>query len=84
MAKHSLLGGKLHLYKRPNSSHWQCSTYLGRNRRRSTKTDSLEQAKDIAEDWYYELKGKHRAGLLKDGKTFRTVAAAFLREFRSP
>jgi integrase len=82
MTKLSLFGGKLHLYKRPNS-HWQCSTYLGRNRRKSTKTDSLEQAKEIAEDWYYELKGKHRAGLLKDGKRFREVAKVFLTEYRA-
>ena len=57
MAKHSLMGGKLHLYKRAKSSHWQCSTYLGGNRRKSTKTESLERAIDIAEDWYLGLKG---------------------------
>lgn len=83
MAKHSLMGGKLHVYKRPNSSHWQCSTYFGGNRRKSTKTDSLEQAKDIAEDWYLGLKGKQRAGLLlPQGKTFRHAAAQFLKEYQ--
>lgn len=82
MAKHSLMGGKLHLYKRPHSSLWQCSTCIdGNNRRRSTRTDSLEQAKDIAEDWYLELRGKHRAGELRTGKTFRVVAKQFLEEY---
>jgi len=28
-AKHTLMGGKLHVYRRENSGLWQCSTYLG-------------------------------------------------------
>ena len=37
---HTILGGKVHVYKRENSDYWQCATYLGRkNRRRSTKED---------------------------------------------
>jgi hypothetical protein len=68
---HQLMGGKLHVYKRENSCQWQCSTYLaGRNHRKTTKTDSLSEAKEIAEDWYLGLRGKARAGLLKTGKTF--------------
>jgi hypothetical protein len=82
MEHHTLMGGKLHIYKRPNSSHWQCSTYLaGKNRRKSTKEDSLSHAKDIAEDWYLELRGKSRAGQLAIGKTFREAAALFLSEY---
>ncbi len=83
MAVHELMGGKLHVYKRPNSRHWQCSAYLGGgNRRKSTKTDSLAQAIDYAEDWYLGLKGKQRAGVLKTGKTFRVAAEQFLKEFQ--
>jgi hypothetical protein len=26
---HTILGGKVHVYRRPNSSSWQCATYLG-------------------------------------------------------
>ena len=38
--RHTVLGGKVHVYKRPNSSSWQCSTFMGgRNRRRTTKED---------------------------------------------
>ena len=60
------MGGKLHVYKRPNSRHWQCSTYLGgRNWRVSTKEESLALAKEVAEDWYLGLRGKQRAGELK-------------------
>jgi hypothetical protein len=79
---HELMGGKLHVYKRENSRHWQCSTYLaGKNRRKSTKEESLAHAKEIAEDWYFELRGQHRAGQIKDGRTFRTAADQFLREY---
>jgi hypothetical protein len=62
---HQILGGEVNLYKRPDSAFWQCSTYLkGRNHRKSTKEESLSHAKQIAEDWYLELRGKARAGLL--------------------
>lgn len=86
--QHSLFGGKLHIYQRPNSRFWQCSTFLeGRNHRTSTKTDSLAQAKDFAEDWYLELKLQSRVGELrrpngkKVGKTFAEAAARFLHEY---
>lgn len=76
------MGGKVHVYKRENSRYWQCSTYLaGKNRRTSTKEDSLSRAKDFAEDWYLELRGKARAGEIKSGKTFEFAADQFLREY---
>jgi len=82
MIKHSILGNKVHVYKRDNSRYWQCSTYLqGKNRRTSTKEESLQHAKQFAEDWYMELRGKSRAGLLKDEKTFKHFAELFLREY---
>lgn len=82
LEKHSLMGGKLHVYKRPGSHYWQCSTYLAcRNWRTSTKEDSLSRAKDFAEDWYLGLRGKQRAGDLKTGKTFALAAEQFLREY---
>ena len=50
--KHTILGGKVHVYRRDNSSLWQCSTYLaGKNRRVSTKEDGLAKAKDFATGW---------------------------------
>ena len=86
-AHHQLLNGKLHLYKRENSSYWQCSAFLqGRNFRVSTREDSLSRAKDVAEDWYLELRGKGRRGEIdvagaKKGKSFREAAAQFEEEF---
>lgn len=82
MEHHTLMGGKLHVYKRENSSYWQCSAYIGgRNHRTSTKEDSLALAKDIAEDWYLGLRGKLRNGDLTVGKTFRFAAEQFQREY---
>jgi integrase len=82
MEKHTLMGGKLHVYRRTNSGKWQCSTYLaGKNHRVSTQEDSLSLAKEFAEDWYLGLRGKQRAGVLKAGKTFRVAAEQFLREY---
>ena len=75
MEKDTLMGGKLHVYKRPKSAVWQCSTYLaGKNRRVSTKEESLSLAKEFVEDWYLGLKGKHRAGEISNEKTFKDAA----------
>ena len=53
---HSLLDGKVHLYKRDSSRFWQCSTYMrGRNHRASTKEESLTFAKDFAQQWYMAM-----------------------------
>jgi integrase len=84
METHDLMGGKLHLYRRERSSYWQASTYLvGKNRRISTREDSLARAKDVAEDWYLELRGKSRSGQLKAGKTFKEAHDAFLAEYET-
>ena len=78
----TVMGGKVHVYKRPNSSCWQSSTYLGgKNRRTSTKEDSLSKAKEIAEDWYLQLRGKLRSGEIKTEKTFREASELYLREY---
>jgi integrase len=84
METHDLMGGKLHVYKRENSRYWQCSTYLaGKNRRITTKEESLAHAKEIAEDWYLELRGKARSGELASGPTFKRAADAFLQEYQT-
>jgi integrase len=80
--QHTILGGKVYIYKRPNSTFWQCSSYFaGKNRRVSTKEESLAKAKEIAEDWYLRLRGKLRAGEIKPEKTFREVSAQYLHEY---
>lgn len=81
-AIHEILGGKVRLYQRKNSRFWQCSTFLeGKKRRASTKTDSLAQAKDFAEDWYLTLRNKRIRGELLSEKTLAQVADKFLQEY---
>jgi integrase len=80
--QYTIMGGKVHVYKRLNSSCWQSSTYLGgKNRRTSTKEDSLSKAKEIAEDWYLQLRRKLRSGEIKTEKTFREASELHLREY---
>lgn len=58
---HSLMDGKVHVYRRDNSRYWQCSTYLSRrNIRTSTKEESLVRAKEFARDWYIERYAEER------------------------
>jgi integrase len=79
------MGGKLHVYRRENSRYWQCSAFLnGRNHRETTKLESLAHAKDFAEDWFLELKGKAKRGEVRDGGvTFQKAANEFLREIEA-
>jgi len=78
----TIMGGKVHVYKRPNSTLWQCSSYFaGKNRRTSTKEESLSKAKAVAEDWYLQLHGKLRSGEIKKEKTFREASELYLREY---
>ena len=79
---HPILGGKVHLYRRGEGDNWHCSTFLkGKKHRKTTKSDSLSLAKEIAEDWYLALRGKDRAGLLKSDRTFKKAADQFVKEY---
>lgn len=84
-ARHEILGGKVQLFTRPSSPFWQAEASVdGSQFRKSTKTDSLSQAKDVAEDWYLNLKGQAKwgGGLPKKGKSFKQVGEKFLEEFQ--
>lgn len=82
MQRHEILGGKVQLYRRVDGGNWHCSASVGgKQRRATTKQDSLALAKQVAEDWYLGLRGKQHAGLLKSEKTFRHAADQFLREY---
>jgi len=53
---HSLMDGKVHVYKRGRSRFWQCSTYMnGLNHRKSTKHESLAMAMDYWIDFLKEI-----------------------------
>ena len=82
MRNTTILGGKVHLYHRETGETWYCSTYLdGKNRRSTTKEKSLAKAKDFAEDWYLELRGKSKRGEIKNEKTFKQAAERFVVEY---
>ncbi len=82
MGKHTILGGKVHLFQRDRSSYWQCMAYInGKNHRISSKERGLSNAKDFAEDWYLEMRGKLRRGELSNEKPFKQAALQFLREY---
>jgi integrase len=82
LESHSIIGGKVRVYRRPNSSRWQASVYMsGREWRISTKEDSLARAKEFAEDWYLDLRGKSRNGELVKEKSFANAAEKFVAEY---
>src|SRR5665811_2101212 len=82
MAYHGRMSSALQVYKREDSRHWQCSTYLGGKKRSiTTRKESLERAKDFAEDWYLRLKDSSRRGEINNEKTFQHASDQFLREY---
>ena len=84
MENHEILGGKVQLYRRANSKFWWCATRLGgKQRRKTTKKESLKLAEDFATDWYLTLQGKVRTGDLEPEKLFDEAADVFLTEYRA-
>jgi integrase len=85
MVRHEILAGLVQLYKRDNSRYWQCSaSYKGQQYRASTREENLPQAQQYAEDWYLEIRGKVRAGVLrKSEQTFAEAAEQFLKEYET-
>jgi integrase len=84
--RHTILGGKVQLYRRGNV--WHSSTSVGGKQfRTSTKKDELRQAEDFAEDWYLGLRGKFKRGefgeiiKIDNEIRFKEVAEDFIREF---
>ena len=82
METHQILNGKVQLYRRGDSRIWQCAASVGgKQRRATTKRDSLSLATEFAEDWYLELRGKDKVGILLSEKSFTQASAQFLREY---
>jgi len=85
METHKILNGKVQLFRRIEDGPWHCSASFGNStqRRKSTKETSLALAKEFAEDWYLEMKGKARAGELEHEKTFAEAAEKFSEEYEA-
>lgn len=82
---HKILNGKVQLFRRAGDGPWHCAASFGNSTqvRKSTKETSLALAKQVAEDWYLEMKGKARAGLLEREKTFAEAAEKFSGEYEA-
>lgn len=85
MERHEILSGKVQLYRRKPGGNWHCSASVGGQQRRSTtRDDNFSRASEIAEDWYLELRGKSRAGILtKREKAFSHAAEQFQIEYET-
>ncbi|OOZ41329.1 hypothetical protein BOW53_04220 [Solemya pervernicosa gill symbiont] len=75
--------GKILLYRRSDSGdNWHCrikfpsKPYI----RRSLKTDSREEAKQLAEEIFAELNYKSKRGLAVTSRKFRAVAKSFVEQ----
>ncbi|MFZ5720053.1 MAG: tyrosine-type recombinase/integrase [Pseudomonadota bacterium] len=87
MATHTLFDGRLQIYRRTDHGPWQAAARVGGQRFRQTTGEmTLDRAKDVAEEWYLDLRGKLRTGRLEPlapkEKTFAEAAEAYLREVR--
>ena len=73
---HPLLNGQLTLFRRPNSSNWQCRFKLanGQWHAASTNTDDVNLAQTQAIAIYETIKVKIGSGLSAVTKTFKQVA----------
>jgi len=85
MQTHFMFGDRLQIYKRANSEVWQAATRVGGRRfRKSTGEQSLERAKDVAEDWYLGLRVKAKSGEIeRDERTFGQAAEQYMKEARA-
>jgi integrase len=82
-----MFDGRLQIYRRAEHGPWQAAARVGGQRFRQTTGESaLDRAKDVAEEWYLDLRGKLRTGRLEPvaprEKTFGEAAESYLREVR--
>ncbi len=87
MTTHTMFDGRLQIYRRAEHGPWQAAARVGGQRFRQTTGEmALDRAKDVAEEWYLDLRGKLRTGRLEPlapkEKTFAEAAQAYLREVR--
>lgn len=84
MTTHLMFDGKVQLYRRGNAKVWQCAARVGGERfRESTHETDLSRAKDVAEEWYLDLRGMLRSGeIVRREKTFGEAAQHYISHAR--
>ena len=66
MTTHSMFDGRLQGYRRADHGPCQAAARVGGQRFRQTTGEmALDRAKDVAEEWYLDLRGKLRTGRLQ-------------------
>ena len=61
---HKFRDGKLHVYKTSTGSNWMCRFYAeGKYKVKSTLETNLSTAKQMAMDWYDELRFNQKQGV---------------------
>jgi integrase len=61
--RHTILDGKVHVYRRQGSRYWQCAIFLGgRNHRSSTRQNRIDLALAIAREWALDRLAEDRLG----------------------
>ena len=75
---HKYIDGKLHIYKQSNTKNWYAKFHMEKKYLyKSLKETKFEIAKEIAHEWYYEIKGKQKTGIPIHGHKFKDVLPNF-------
>ncbi len=82
MTAHEMFDGRVQIYKRGRSRYWQCAARVADTRHReSTKCEHLDQARDFAEEWYLDLRGKlRRSQIVPNGEALKEMVAQLIKE----
>jgi hypothetical protein len=58
---HTIMDGKVHVYRRDRSRFWQCAVFLsGSNHRQTTRQENAALAIEFARDWYLDRVAEDR------------------------
>ena len=61
LESHTIMDGKVHVYRRDRSRFWQCAVFLsGRNHRQTTRQENVALAIEFARDWYLDRVAEDR------------------------
>jgi integrase len=72
------LDDKLHIYQQSNTKGWYARFFTeGKYKVKSLKEKKFETAKEIAHDWYFELKGKQKEGIPVHGNKLKDILDEF-------
>ena len=75
---HKFRDGRLHIYKQSNCEYWLLRFYAeGKYKHKSSKSRSFTTAKEIALDWYDEIRFNQKHGVPVHAITFLHASEQF-------